>query len=104
MAEWAELDATDTVLRVIITEDGQAGYEWIMGNLGGRWIESFPDGSQRVRGAGPEMQYDAQRDAFYMKKPNDDNPMWFFNEETVQWELPEPVVEEIRLDPNWVAP
>jgi hypothetical protein len=104
MADWAELDDTDTVLRVIVTEDGQAGYDWIMGSLGGRWVESFADGSQRARPAGPEMVYDSQRDVFYFPKPDDGNPLWFFNEDTVQWELPKPVVEEIVLDPNWTPP
>lgn len=102
MSCWAEIDNNNVVVRVILTEDGPAGYEWIMGNLGGVWIETTETNHTRM--AGPGMLWDEARDAFYFPKPDDGNPLWFFNEQTVQWELPAPVVEEIQLDPNWVAP
>lgn len=99
MTNWALLDG-NTVTQVVVMEDGStASHDWLVGNLGGTWMLA----EHPVREAGIGMVYDGGRDAFYMPKPDDGNPNWFFNEETIQWELPKPVVEEIQLDPNWVA-
>jgi len=89
MSYWAELDDNDVVLRTVVGNDNEAGegFDWIIGNLGGRWIRTYDDGT-RVRYALPGMHYDAALDAYYFPKPDDGNPEWFFNETTVQWELP----------------
>jgi len=102
---WARLDDNNIVQQVTVGNDDtpDRGYDWIMANLGGRWVETTEDGSMRVRYAHNGSYFDEALDAFYMPKPDDGNPLWFFNETTVQWELPQPVVEEIVLDPNWVA-
>ena len=103
MAHWAELDENNIVLRVTVGDnnDLDEGYQWLLDNLGGRWIKTSYNNSIRVRFAGIGMYFDEVRDAFYAPKPEDGNPDWFFNEQTVQWELPVPKVEDIQLDPNW---
>lgn len=103
MAHWAELDENNIVLRVTVGDNGEPdeGYQWLLDNLGGRWVKTSYNGTIRVRFAGIGMFYDEVRDAFYFPKRNDGNSLWFFNETTVQWELPAPVVEAIQLDPNW---
>lgn len=106
MAHWAEIDENNIVLRVTVGDNldpkGDEGYQWLLDNLGGRWVKTSYNNRIRVRYAGVGMYFDEQRDAFYMPKPDDGNPDWFFNEKTVQWELPPPPIEEIQLDPNWV--
>lgn len=103
MSHWAEIDSNSIVLRVTVGDnnDPDEGYQWLIDNLGGTWIKTSYNNNIRVRFAGTGMYYDVVRDAFYWPKPDDGNPNWFFNEATVQWELPEPKVEEIQLDPNW---
>jgi len=98
MSYWAELDDSGTVLRTVVGDDNEtdAGYGWIASNLGGHWIRTYNDGT-RVRYALPGMVYDIELDAFFFPKPNDGDPLWFFNDVTVQWELPKP-------DPDQVAP
>lgn len=97
MSLWAELDDNNIVIRTVVGNDNESneGYDWIVGNLGGRWIKTVDDGSLRVRYAFAGMLYDEVRDAFYFPKPDDGNPDWFFNEETAQWELPKPVEEQV---------
>ena len=80
MRHWAELDETNTVLRVIVSDT----LEWVTNNLGGTWVETFKDG-QRVRLAGIGFTYDADRDAFIPPKPFES---WVLNEESCLWEPP----------------
>lgn len=98
MAHWAELDENNIVIRVIVTnnEDPGEGYEWIMENLGGRWVKTSYNtygGVHRLGGiplrknyAGIGFTYDEQRDAFIPPKPN--GVGWTLNEETCGWENP----------------
>lgn len=88
------------VVDVIVVDNAEAGCDWAVGSIGGEWVNA--DVGPRQAGIG--MVYDIQRQAFYMPQPTDGNPLWFFNEETVQWELPKPPIEEIQLDPNWTPP
>jgi len=41
MAHWAELDENNVVLRVTVGDnnDLDEGYQWIVDNLGGRWLK-----------------------------------------------------------------
>lgn len=100
MSLWAKMEANIVTDVIICVDDGDAGAQWIADSLGGVWVRA----EHPVRIAGVGMVYDEIRDAFYAPQPADGNPLWFFNETTVQWELPKPVVETIVLDPNWVQP
>lgn len=53
--------------------------------FGKQCIETFRDGSQRKRFAGPGMSYSDAADAFIYSKPFDS---WALNNETAEWEAP----------------
>ena len=44
MSHWAEIDATNTVIRVLVGDNndpaGDEGYQWLLDNLGGTWIQT----------------------------------------------------------------
>ena len=93
MAHWAEVDENNIVLRVVVgsNDEPDEGYQWIMDNLGGRWIKTSYNGNIRKNYAGIGMTYDEQRDAFIPKKPNNvvfdsgKTLTWILDEDTCQW-------------------
>ena len=103
MAHFAELDAQNKVVRVLVVPDEQEhrGRDFLADDLklGGRWVRT----SYNTRGgghtgggtplrknyAGPGMTYDAARDAFIHPKPQQ-APSWVLNEQTCLWEPPVP--------------
>ena len=89
MAHWAELDDNNIVLRVTVgsNDDPDEGYQWLIDNLGGRWIKTSYNATIRKNFAGIGYTYDDQRDAFIPPKPF---PSWILNEDTCQWESPVP--------------
>lgn len=56
----AEIDENGIVLRVIAT----TSMDWCIEVLGGQWVQTYKDGSQRGKFAGPGDTYDAVSDAF----------------------------------------
>jgi len=54
--------------------------------FGKQCIETFRDGSQRKRFAGPGMSYSDAADAFIYSKPFNS---WVLNNETAEWEAPQ---------------
>lgn len=44
MAHWAEVDSNNIVTRVLVGDNndpnGDEGYQWLIDNLGGRWIKT----------------------------------------------------------------
>lgn len=86
MAHWAEVDNNNIVLRVLVgsNDDPNEGYDWIMENLGGRWMKTSFNGNIRKNFAGIGYTYDETRDAFIPPKPVEGE--WVLNEETCQWE------------------
>jgi hypothetical protein len=91
MAHFAELDNNNIVLRVLVTDNNDPnndeGYQWLVNNLGGRWIQTSFSGRIRKNFAGINFIYDPERDAFIAPKPFS---KWVLNEETCQWEAPIP--------------
>ncbi len=97
MAHWAELDEDNLVVRVLVGDNndpnGDEGYQWLIDNLGGRWIKTsyntyggvHSEGGTPLRKnyAGIGFKYDEDRDAFIPPKPAGD---YLFNEETCLWE------------------
>jgi hypothetical protein len=88
MAHWAELDKNSVVIRVTVgsNEEADEGYNWLVENLGGRWIKtSFtsragkrinPDTGEvvgndhfRYNFASPGMIYNEEFDAFHAPEP-----------------------------------
>ena len=89
MAHWAELDDTNTVLRVLVGDNndpaGDEGYQWLIDNLGGTWVKTSYNGNIRYNFAGIGYTYDSVRDAFIPPKPY---ASWILNEESCIWEAP----------------
>ena len=106
MAHFAEVDATNTVLRVLVVsdDDEHRGQEFLADDLGlgGTWIQvsyntrggihygqdGQPDGGTAVRFnyAGPGWIYDPTADAFHAPQPY---PSWSLDE-TFIWQPPIP--------------
>jgi hypothetical protein len=106
MAYFAEIDATNTVLRVLVVSDDDAsrGQEFLADDLGlgGTWIQSTkgtrggvhhgsdgePDGGLALRynSACKGHTYDPAADAFYPPQPY---PSWTLDENYV-WQPPTP--------------
>ena len=98
MAHFAELDETNTVIRVIVVDnadcfnaEGQecevTGIAFCTALLGGRWVQTSYNGNMRARYAGIGYTYDATRDAFLTPKPF---PSWTLDEATTNWTAPVP--------------
>lgn len=85
MAHWAELDENNIVLRVTVGDnnDPDEGYQWLVDNLGGRWVQTSYNGNIRKNFAGIGYTYDETRDAFIPPKPEGN---FVLNEETCLWE------------------
>lgn len=88
MSHWAEIDSNNIVLRVVVGNNndpaGDEGYQWLIDNLGGNWIQTSYNGTIRKNFAGIGYTYDLARDAFIAPKPQTGN--WVLNEDTCQWE------------------
>jgi len=56
----AETDQHNVVMRVICAPS----IAWCVDTLGGRWVETFIDGSQRGKYAGPGDTYDEDANEF----------------------------------------
>ena len=73
MSSWAELDDNNKVLRVIVGDNndpaGDEGYQWIIDNLGGRWVQTSYSGKFRYNFAAIGYSYDSIDDAFIAPIP-----------------------------------
>ncbi len=115
MAYWAQLDDNNIVLQVTVgsNEEPDEGYQWLIDNLGGRWLKtSFNTikgkhllGGVPFRGnyAGVGYTYHEDVDAFMPPKeypswvidasnytwiapvPKPDSGLWVWDEPTVSW-------------------
>lgn len=56
----AQIDENSVVVRVIAA----TSLTWCVDNLGGQWLETWKNGSQRGKFAGPGDVYDADADVF----------------------------------------
>jgi hypothetical protein len=111
MAHWAELDDNNIVIRVTVgsNNDPDEGYQWLIDNLGGRWVKTSYNtfGGKHLLGgtplrknyAGPGFFYDEEKDAFIPPKPallllEDGTTIEpIFDEEACLWNFPEPQEE-----------
>jgi hypothetical protein len=100
MAHFAELNADNKVLRVIVvgnqdcldatgTESEQVGISFCQSLLGvdTRWVQTSYNGTFRKYFAGAGFTYDESLDAFVPPQPFKG---WVLNPDTVQWEPPTP--------------
>ena len=96
MAHFAELDANNVVLRVIVvgnadTSDANGVEKEYIGAafcerlFGGIWKQTSYNGNMRKRYAGIGFTYNAELDAFVAPKPY---ASWVLNNTTADWEAP----------------
>ena len=87
MSHFAEIDDDGVVLRVVVgnNDSPNEGYDWLVDNLGGTWIQTSYNATIRFNYAGVGFSYNAQLDAFIPPKPFNS---WLLVEETCQWEAP----------------
>lgn len=66
MAHWAEIDDNNVVLRVVKTDNDfpNEGYDWLVDNLGGRWVQTSYNATIRGRFASMGDTYDETLDVF----------------------------------------
>jgi len=99
MAHYAELDATNTVLQVVVVhndvttidgvEDEQRGIDFLNGLYpdSGTWVQTSYNRNFRTRYASVGGTYDTASDLFIVPQPF---PSWILNEDTTDWEPPTP--------------
>jgi hypothetical protein len=70
MSHFAEIDAENKVIRVLVADDlmPNEGYDWIVNNFGGRWIKTSYNNNIRFNYAGVGYLYDEIKDAFIPPK------------------------------------
>lgn len=110
MAHWAELDENNVVIRVTVGDNAEPdeGYQWLIDNLGGRWIKTSYNtigGVHTLGGtplrknfAGVGFTYDEEKDAFIAPRP--EGIGWILNEETCLWENPLTDLEYVEENTN----
>ena len=68
MSHWAEIDENNIVLRVTVGDNndpaGDEGYQWLIDNLGGRWIQTSYNATIRGKYAAIGDTYDEVNDIF----------------------------------------
>jgi len=107
MSHWAELNDNNEVIRVLVGDNndpnGDEGYQWLIDNLGGTWVQTSYNSNFRKKYAGIGDTYNADGDVFISPKPYaswilDNNydwqaptPMpgqgkWVWDEQNLQWQ------------------
>lgn len=83
MSHWAELDADNKVIRVLVGDNNSPDEgEAFMNSLGGTWVKTSYNGNIRKNFASIGYTYDETRDAFIGIQCH---PTAVLNEETCQW-------------------
>lgn len=87
MAHWAELDENNIVIQVTVGDNNEPdeGYQWLVDNLGGRWIKTSYNGSICKNFAGVGFVYDEVGDAFHAPQPY---PSWKLDRRNFKWKPP----------------
>ena len=83
MSHWAEIDETNTVIRVLVGDNNEPDEgEAFMNSLGGTWVKTSYNGTIRKNYAGIGFTYDQNLDAFIPPKCHNEA---ILNEEICQW-------------------
>ena len=73
MSHWAEIDLDNKVIRVTVGDNndpaGDEGYQWLIDNLGGTWVQTSYNGNFRYNYAAAGFTYDPLDDAFIAPAP-----------------------------------
>lgn len=91
MSHWAEIDNTNTVIKILVGDNsdpaGDEGYQWLIDNLGGNWIKTSYNNRIRGNYAGEGYSYLADLDIFMPPKCHDEATL---NPGLAIWECPNP--------------
>ncbi len=86
MSHWAEINEENLVIRVLVGDNndpaGDEGFQWLVDNLGGTWIQTSYNGTIRKNYAGVGYLFDEERDAFIPPKCHEDATL---DEDTCRW-------------------
>jgi hypothetical protein len=87
MSHFAKLDENNIVVDVVVCDNSMPneGYDWLIDNLGGRWVKTSYNATIRNKYAAIGDIYNETLDAFIPPRPF---ASWVLNEETCQWEAP----------------
>jgi hypothetical protein len=100
MSHWAELDADNKVIRVLVGDNndptGDEGYQWLLDNLGGTWVQTSYNSNIRYNYAGIGFTYDPDADAFIAPRPECGHKELFLND-LFQWTCQGCELESKRL-------
>lgn len=100
MSHWAEIDENNVVIRVLVGDNndpaGDEGYQWLIDNLGGTWIQTSYNANIRFNFAAPGYLFDPISDAFIPPKPNCGHEELILNETNYRWEC-ENIEHDINL-------
>jgi hypothetical protein len=84
MSHWAELDANNKVVRVLVGDNndpnGDEGYQWLLDNLGGTWVKTSYNANFGFNYAGVGFTYDADAEAFIAPRPECGHKELFLND------------------------
>ena len=108
MAHFAEIDESNTVVRVLVVPDAQEGrgQEYLADDLGlgGTWkktsyntqggVHALGGTPYRKNYAGIGYTFDAERDAFIAPKPY---ASWTLDEATCNWQAPTPMPTDDKM-------
>jgi hypothetical protein len=106
MSHWAEIDNTNTVLRVLVGDNndpaGDEGYQWLIDNLGGTWVQTSYNthGGVHTQGGTPlhknyaGIGYTFDGTGFAAPQPY---ASWVLDEETYLWQSPVAMPEDGNL-------
>jgi hypothetical protein len=90
MSHWAELDSNNKVIRVLVGDNndpaGDEGYQWLIDNLGGTWVQTSYNGNFRYNYAGVSYSYDEVADAFIAPEPKCGHSELTLNNTNYRWE------------------
>jgi hypothetical protein len=99
MSHWAELNNSNEVIRVVVGDNndpnGDEGYQWLIDNFGGIWIQTSYNSNFRKKYAGIGDIYNADADVFISPKPYSS---WILDS-NYDWQPP--VVKPIEGNWNW---
>ena len=90
MSHWAELNENNIVLRVLVGDNndpaGDEGYQWLIDNLGGTWVQTSYNANFRYNYAGIGYTYNEDADAFIAPEPTCGHSELTLNTSTYRWE------------------
>ena len=94
MSHWAEIDNNNKVLRVLVGDNNSLdeGYQWLIDNLGGTWIQTSINGNIRKQYAGVGYSYDEVADVFIAPQPY---PSWSLDNH-FDWQPPTPKPQGVQ--------